>query len=164
MSPSEACWRILSFKIHSRKPVVEHVFFSLIGEKPIYFTEYEIMENVLEKANVIESMFTAWLAANEMYEEARNMTYGPFVSKFVYDKRSRSWKPRNKGFTIRRLMWVPPTIGELFFFRMMLTIVKGPTSFEDIRKVGETQYFSFRDACFAMEFLEDDMEFIFAIK
>lgn len=47
---------------------------------------------------------------------------------------------------------------------MMLTIVKGPTSFKDIRKVGETQYFSFRDACFAMEFLEDDMEFIFTIK
>ncbi|KAI5396015.1 hypothetical protein KIW84_062278 [Lathyrus oleraceus] len=47
---------------------------------------------------------------------------------------------------------------------MMLTVVKGPTTYEDILKVGGTQYFSFRDACFAMGFLEGDKEFILAIK
>ncbi|CAK8537345.1 unnamed protein product [Lathyrus sativus] len=47
---------------------------------------------------------------------------------------------------------------------MMLTVVKGPTTYDNIHKVGGTQYFSFRDACFAMGFLEDDNEFILAIK
>ncbi|XP_058751494.1 uncharacterized protein LOC131624562 [Vicia villosa] len=74
------------------------------------------------------------------------------------------WKPRKKGFTIGRLIWVPPSTGELYYLRMMLTVVKGPTTYEEIRKVGDRQYDSFRDACFAIGFLEDDREYIGAIK
>ncbi|XP_058727581.1 uncharacterized protein LOC131599128 [Vicia villosa] len=163
VSPSEACWRIFSYKIHGRKPAVERMFYHLIGEKAVYYTDHERMENVLEKASVTESMFSSWLIANGQYEEASQLTYGQFVSKFVYDKKKRTWKPRRKGFTIGRLIWVPPTTGELYYLRMMLTIVKGPKTYEDIRKVGDTQYHSFRDACFAMGFLTDDREYISAI-
>ena len=46
----------------------------------------------------------------------------------------------------------------------MLTISKGPTSFEDIRIVGGKLYPTFRDACFAMGLLQDDREYIEAIK
>lgn len=164
VSPSEACWRIYAYNIHGRKPSVERMFYHLIGEKSLYYTDFDTMENILEKASVTESMFSAWLVANSKYEEARFLTYGQFVSKFVYDKRKRLWKPRKKGFTIGRLIWVPPTTGELFYLRMMLTVVKGPTNYEDIRKIGDTQFDTFRDACFAMGFLEDDREYIEAIK
>ncbi|MCH85793.1 helicase-like protein, partial [Trifolium medium] len=47
---------------------------------------------------------------------------------------------------------------------MMLTVVKGPTCYEDIRTVKGTQYDSYRDACFASGFLGDDKEYIEAIK
>ncbi|XP_058775057.1 uncharacterized protein LOC131649304 [Vicia villosa] len=164
MSPSEACWRIYSYKIHGRRPAVERMFYHLVGEKAVYYADHDRMENILEKASVTESMFTAWLVANGKYEEARELTYGQFVSKFVYDKRSRTWKPRKKGFTIGRLIWVPPTTGELFYLRMMLTVVKGPSTYDEIHKVGGTQFDTFRDACFAMGFLEDDREYIGAIK
>ncbi|XP_058758996.1 uncharacterized protein LOC131632231, partial [Vicia villosa] len=164
VSPAEACWRLFSYKIHGRKPAVERMFYYLIGEKPLYYTDFERMENVLEKASITESMFTSWLLANDRYEEAQQLTYGQFVSKFVYVKKTRSWKPRKKGFTIGRLIWVPPTTGELYYLRMMLTVVKGPKTYEDICKVGDRQYDSFRDACFAMGFLEDDREYIGAIK
>jgi hypothetical protein len=164
ISPSEACWRIFSFKTHGRKPAVERMFFHMVGEKAIYFTDHSRMENVLEKASVTESMFTAWLIANQQYQAARELTYGQFVTKFVYNKKDRVWTPRKRGFTIGRLIWVPPTTGELFYLRLMLTVVKGPTSYEDIRKIGLIQYHSFRDACFAMGFLDDDKEFIGAIR
>ncbi|XP_058761349.1 uncharacterized protein LOC131634741 [Vicia villosa] len=164
VSPSEACWRIYSYNIHGRKPAVERMFYHLVGEKPIYYTDYARMENVLETASVTESMFTAWLVANAKYEEAQTLTYGQFVSKFVYHKKKREWKPRKKGFTIGRLIWVPPTTGELFYLRMMLTVAKGPTTYEEIRTVDNIQYDTFRDACFAMGFLEDDKEYIAAIK
>ncbi|XP_058761932.1 uncharacterized protein LOC131635331 [Vicia villosa] len=163
VSPSEVCWRIFSYNIHGRKPSVERMFFHLIGEKAIYYTDHERMENVIEKASVTESMFSSWLVANEKYEEARLLTYDEFVTKFVYEKRKRLWKPRKRGFTIGRLVWVPPTTGELYYLRMMLTVAKGPTCYEDIRKVGDTQYESFRDAYFAIGFLEDDREYIGAI-
>lgn len=74
------------------------------------------------------------------------------------------WKPQKNGFTIGYLIWVPHSTGELFCLRMMLTILKGPITYEEIRKVGETQYGSFRDTCFAMGFLEDDREYIGDIK
>ncbi|XP_058775595.1 uncharacterized protein LOC131649862 [Vicia villosa] len=47
---------------------------------------------------------------------------------------------------------------------MMLTVAKGPTTYEEIRTVDNIQYDTFRDACFAMGFLEDDKEYIAAIK
>ncbi|XP_058773334.1 uncharacterized protein LOC131647463 [Vicia villosa] len=122
------------------------------------------MENVLENTSVTDYMFNGWLSANSKYLEAQSLTYSQFVSKFVYHKREREWRPRKKGFTIGRLIWVPPTTGELFYLRMMLTVVKGPTSYEEIRKVGNSQYETFRDACFAMGYLEDDKEYIGALK
>ena len=164
ISPSEACWRIFSFSIHGQKPAVERMFFHMVGDEAIFFTDHSRMENVLKKASVTKSMFTAWLIVNQEYEAARDLTYGQFVSRFVYNKKTRSWTLRKRGFTIGRLIWVPPTIGELFYLRMMLTVVKDPRSYEEIRKVGEIQYDSFRDACYAMGFLDDDREFIGAIR
>jgi hypothetical protein len=47
---------------------------------------------------------------------------------------------------------------------MMLTVLKGPISYDDIKKVAGIQLKTFREACFAMGFLGDDKEFIGAIK
>ena len=47
---------------------------------------------------------------------------------------------------------------------MMLTRVKEPTSYEDMRTVNNVVYDSFREACFASGFLMDDKEYIAAIK
>jgi hypothetical protein len=164
ISPSEACWRIFGFSIHGRRPAVERMFFHLIGENSVYFTDNQQVEHVLEKPSVTESMFTSWLEANAKYAAARQLTYGEFVTQFVYVKKKRCWTPRKKGYTIGRLIWVPPCTGELYYLRMMLTVLKGPISYEDIKKVAGIQLKTFREACFAMGFLGDDKEFIGAIK
>jgi hypothetical protein len=136
----------------------------MVGENAIYYTDHDRMENILEKPSVTESMFTSWLQANQDYPSARRLTYGEFVTRFTYNKKKKVWTPRKRGFKIGRLVWVPPTTGELFYLRLMLTVVKGPTTYEEIRKVGDTQYLTFRDACFAMGFLGDDKEYIGAIR
>ncbi|CAJ2678900.1 unnamed protein product [Trifolium pratense] len=38
------------------------------------------------------------------------------------------------------------------------------TCYDDVRKIGDTQYLTYRDACFAMGFLKDDRVYITAIK
>jgi hypothetical protein len=164
VSPSEACWRIFSFPIHARKPAVERLFYHLEGQNSVYYQDYERIDEVLLKLSVTESMFIAWFEANKIYPAGRTLTYGQFVSKFVWKKKTRKWKPRKRGYTIGRLIWIPPSTGELYFFRMMLTVVQGPTCYDDVKKIGDTQYFSYRDACFAMGFLEDDRVYINAIK
>ena len=98
--------------------------------------------------------------ANRKYPEAKNLTYTQFVSKFVYVKTRRTWKPRKSGYTIGRLMWVPPSTGELYFLRLMLTVAKGPCSYEAIKTVGNIEYPTFKETCFAMGFIGDDKEYI----
>ena len=102
--------------------------------------------------------------ANKCFSEGRNLTYSEFVSKFVYNQKTRSWQLRKKGCTIGRLIWVPPMTRELFYLRMMLTACKGSISFEDIRTVTNIQYPTYREACFSMGFLQDDREFVEVIK
>ncbi|XP_058784409.1 uncharacterized protein LOC131659201 [Vicia villosa] len=86
ISPCEACWRINSFHIHGRRPAVECMFYHLVGEKAVYYTDRGRMENVLENASVTDSMFTGWLSANSKYPEAQSLTYGQFVSKLFTTK------------------------------------------------------------------------------
>ncbi|KAH1110930.1 hypothetical protein GYH30_009646 [Glycine max] len=136
ISPCESTWRIFCFPIHARKP----------------------------DPSILESKFLAWMNSNKCFSEGRNLTYSQFVSKFVYNQKARSWNLRKKGNTIGRLIWVPPTTGELFYLRMMLTACKGATSFEDIRTVENVLYPTYRETCFAMGFLQDDREFVEAIK
>ncbi|XP_052621302.1 uncharacterized protein LOC111898559 [Lactuca sativa] len=48
--------------------------------------------------------------------------------------------------------------------KILLNKVKGPTSFDDIRTVNGQTHSSFRDACYALGLLDDDKEYIDAIK
>jgi hypothetical protein len=72
--PCEACWRIFMFPIHGRKPAVERMFFHLLGEQAVYYTDYERLNDVLIKPSVTESMFTSWFEANKKYPEAKTLT------------------------------------------------------------------------------------------
>ncbi|XP_019451814.1 PREDICTED: uncharacterized protein LOC109353911 [Lupinus angustifolius] len=142
----------------------ERLYFHLQGEQPVYFNDHEDIDNILLRPTVSESMFTSWMEANKQYPEGRTLGYAQFVSKFVYVKKTRFWKPRKSGYTIGRLIWVSPCTGELYYLRMMLTVIKGPTCYEDIRTVSNIQYATFRDACFAMGLLKDDKEYIEALR
>lgn len=97
VSLSEACWRIFNYKIHGHKPSVDRMFFHLIREKDVYYTGFERMENILEKASVTESMFSSSLVANVKYEEAHSLTYGEFVTRFVYEKRNNYGNRKKEG-------------------------------------------------------------------
>ncbi|CAJ2628242.1 unnamed protein product [Trifolium pratense] len=45
-----------------------------------------------------------------------------------------------------------------------VTLYMWTTCYDDVRKIGDTQYLTYRDACFAMGFLKDDRVYITAIK
>jgi len=164
VSPCEACWRIFSFPIHGRNPAVERLFFHLPKEQAVYFKDDDVIDDIMGKATVSELMFIGWMECNKKYAEARELTYAQFVSKFVYVKKDRCWKPRKMGNTIGRLIWVPPSTGEVFYLRRMLTHVRGPTSYIDIRTINNVIYSTFREACLALGILADDTEYVEAIK
>lgn len=72
----------------------------------------------------------------------------------------RKWKVRQCRFALGRMYFIKPTAGEQFYLRTLLTVVKGPTSFDDLRRIpGQQQLLpTFYAACLARGLLEDDGE------
>ncbi|KAI5438086.1 hypothetical protein KIW84_023995 [Lathyrus oleraceus] len=77
--------------------------------------------------------------------------------------KNQRWRRHKRGYTIGRMIWLPPSKSRLYYLRMILTIVKGPTCYKDIKDVSGKVLDSFRDACFEMGFLEDNNEYVAAI-
>ncbi|XP_047964804.1 uncharacterized protein LOC125209244 [Salvia hispanica] len=105
-----------------------------------------------------ESKFLAWMEANKIYSQGRDLTYGEFPTKFVWKK--NHWEPRKQRYSIGRLFYVAPGSGDMYYLRCLLNIVKGASFYEDIRCVNGVQYETFRDACFALGLLDDDKEYV----
>ncbi len=90
---------------------------------------------------------------------ARQYTYQEFPEHFVWKENQRMWALRKRAqFAIGRMYFVSPLAGERFYLRTLLSIAKGPQSYEDLRTVGGVLQPSFRDACMAHGLLEDDGE------
>ncbi|XP_019161024.1 PREDICTED: uncharacterized protein LOC109157627 [Ipomoea nil] len=158
ISPPEAAWRIFGFDIQFRNPSVERLSFHLPNEQSIIFHDDDLVDDVVNRPTVAQSMFTAWFEANKKYAAGRQLTYSQMPTKFVWKNDKREWQPRQRNWAIGRIFYVPPNIGEIFYLRCLLNIVRGPTSFDEIKKVDGVQYNSFRDACYARGLIEDDKD------
>ncbi|CAH1419889.1 unnamed protein product [Lactuca virosa] len=134
--------------------------FHLPNQQQIVYGE----DDVLDKPSVAASKFTSWMECIAINSEARELTYVEFPTKFVWILNGRFWKQRKVGKVIGRIHSVSPNLGEAYFLRILLNTVKGPTSFDEIRTVNGETHSSFRDACYALMLLDDDKEYIDAIK
>lgn len=165
LSSCEACWRIFEFPIHYRKPVVQKLTFHLEKEQIICFNEKESLPSVLRKNHVDSTMFVQWFQANTQYPEGKSLTYVEFPEKFRWDNSAKMWIPRQRNIpVIGRLIYVQPATGELFYMRLLLNIVCGATSFEDLRTVNGVLYKTYKEACLHHNILGDDDEWHTAIK
>lgn len=109
-------------------------------------------------------MFLAWMEANQEYDMGRSLTYAQFPSMFTYDSNEKQWHPRQRGQSVGRLTFVPPSTRELYYMRLLLNVQVGCTSFEDIRTVNGIVFNTYREACGALHLLADDREYIELIK
>ena len=64
---------------------------------------------------------------------------------------------RTQSDKIGRIYSVHPASGELFYFRMLLMIVKGAKCYEDVRIYNGIVYSIFREACGSRGLLGDDI-------
>ena len=158
VSAIEACWRIFEFAIHHREPAVQRLSFHNEDEQPVVFEDTDFLNNVVDKPDIGKSKFTEWMKANALYEEARELTYSEFPTKWVWHRRDKEWKLRKSGRCIGRIYYAHPASGERFYLRMLLNVIKGPRSFEEIRTINNVLYPTFRSACYALGLLDDDKE------
>ncbi|XP_035840386.1 uncharacterized protein LOC118487551 [Helianthus annuus] len=166
ISACEASWRIFSNEVNYRSPSVMRLPFHLPGQQTVYFGPDEDINHVLNKPSVNSSMVLSWMQRNQDPDDtvARTLTYVQFPRFYVWKLDQRIWVPRIKGKTIGRIHSVSPSTDEAYYLRILLNKVKGPTSFDDIKTVNGRVYDTFRDACYALGLLDDDSEYIEAIK
>ncbi|XP_010469634.1 PREDICTED: uncharacterized protein LOC104749655 [Camelina sativa] len=163
VSASEADWRLFKFPIQYRSIPVMKLPFHPPGKQPVYYKRKENIEDVLERRANVDSMFMAYLKLNQVNEFARQFTYAEIPKYFTWDGKLKQWKLRERGFSIGRINYVPQKMEAEYYMRILLGIVTGPKSDEDIRTYRGVVYDTYKKACWARGILEDDQAYIDSI-
>ena len=91
--------------------------------------------------------------------DCRQLLYYEFPTRMTWNHKDREWTVRKGKFsTIGRMVYVSPTAGERYYLRLLLTTVRGATSFEDLRTIDDVLHPNFKSACIALGLLETDEE------
>ena len=113
------------------------------------------------KNTVAESQILKWMKLNQDDEFARTLLYSQILEYYVWNGRDREWNRRKDDRkVIRRVFHVPPSAENMFYIKMLLNHVRGPTCHADIRCVNGVLKESYKEACYAMSLLDDDKEYI----
>jgi hypothetical protein len=184
-SASEAAWRIFQFKMHGKEISIIHIYCltnTFTGQEPsvvrlpihlpheqhIVFDPSANAQHIVERTENADTALTAFFKFNQLSgpigDLARSLTYQDFPNHFVIktdpsNPRSKIWSHRQRHFfAIGRMFYVGPTAGERFYLRILLMIVKGPKSFDNLKSVNGGICETFHEACVRRGLLEDDGE------
>ena len=159
IGPVEACWRLFEFAMHLELPSVYRLPVHLEDEQQVIWREgADAAQQERAVENSQKTHLTQWFAANASFPDAVNYTYQEFPQHFVWVAKQKSWKPRERGFAIGRIRFVHPAAGETFYLRLLLTVVTGARSWNDLKLVDGVQHPTFQAACMAKGLLQDDGE------
>lgn len=107
----------------------------------VVYKENTKLQELLDNPNAKKTMLTEWFTANKNSTEDRDLTYCDFPTRYTWNAKNLRWNKRTSNHKkIGRLYYVNPMEEERFYLRMLLMIVKGATSYDDIYK-------TFKDAC-----------------
>ena len=168
ISAPEAVWHIFGFKSHHRSPAIQRLQIHLPNEQTITFDNDTDIIALLQNEHTRKTTLTEFFTANKQATEAaangerldfdcRELLYQEFPTHMTWNPVKRRWKRRQRiNNTIGRMYFVGPSGGERFYLRMLLTVVKGPTSFEDLRTYDGVVHPNFKSACIARGLLDSD--------
>ncbi|XP_062519604.1 uncharacterized protein LOC134194679 [Corticium candelabrum] len=162
---SEVTWRILDFPIHHRHPPVEHLYVHLENGQRVYFTEDNVRDRIAEPPR---TTLTAFFDLCREDDFAKTLLYCDVPRYYRWDRSSKKWKRRIQGIhveghpgikscdTLGRVYTIHPSAFECYCLRLLLHIVRGPTSYKDLRMVNQFKCATFRRACSIRGLLEDE--------
>ena len=137
VSAAESSWRIFGFRMHQHSPSVTRLQLHLPEMQVIRFNpKMETADDILRREDVNKTTLNAFFNTCQVQPElARDLLYPDFPSKFTWDPKLKVWNPRkNNHATIGRVMFCPPSAGERYYLRMLLYVVRGPSSFEALKE------------------------------
>ena len=179
---TEALWRLFGFPMHRMSPEVTQMAIHLPEDQNCFLKtkknprkseqqHQEEMKNAVKKQE--RTMLTAFFEVNKKEVEAREYLYPDILKHYTYNKVNKEFTKRvrktdgtinHPDGRLSNMVGRLPVIGlnmhqkELFFLRMLLYHVKGPTCFEDLRTVNGQICETFQQACIQLGLFEDDSE------
>lgn len=163
ISSSEAAWRIFSFPIHNRYPTVFHLAVHLENGQRVYFTSKNLTEKL---GNPPQTTLLKFFDLCKTDDFAKTLLYCEipqfFVwksNKFMRRKQGKcvdGWPGVKKDHALGRVYTIHPNNSECYYLRLLLHVVRGPTSFSSIKTVNGVVHPTFQSACKALGLLEDD--------
>lgn len=172
LSSNEAFWRIFGFRIHDRKPVVEHLTVHLENGQRVYFRNADQVQAMLRANDPPNSTLTAFFHLCRTDPFARTLRYYEVPTYYTWVRASKTWRRRVQGISvdgwpgdvrsaaIGRVYTVHPSQDECFFLRILLMKVRGPTWFDSLKEFEGETYQTYRLACIARGLLDDDLHLI----
>ena len=102
----------------------------------------------------------AFFRYNTDYVDRQSYLYQEFSAHYIFNIKKWEQQPYQKGFAISCIYYCNLFIGEKYYLQMLLTIIQGLQSFNNICTIVDMQYTTFKAACTALGLLEDDCEWI----
>ncbi|XP_021991140.1 uncharacterized protein LOC110887887 [Helianthus annuus] len=131
VSPPEAMWRIFAFNLSQIYPTVLALQLHLPKNHTVTFTDTAIISEIIHRERDKHTMLTAFFEKNRQEPAARQQRRGRIVS-------------------------ANPAEGERYYLRLLLTHIRGPTSFEHLRIVQGVEHPTFRKAALENGLIEND--------
>lgn len=171
ISSTEAVWRILGFLIHERFPTVVHLAVHLENGQRIYFNP----QNLVDKLNnPKKTTLLAFFKLCQKDDFAKTLLYFEVPAYYVwnnntFERRKRGidvegWSGVKKDQALGRVYTVHPNNAECYYLRMLLHVIRGPTSFEVLKMVDGVLHPTFQSACKALRLIEDDEHWCAALE
>lgn len=111
----------------------------------------------------------AWLILNRKNavrnneKHARDYLYAEIPAYFTWDVTNKQFKKRSSGFSLGHINYVLRKMEDEYFFRVLLNIVIGPQSYDEIKTYNVDVYKTYKEACFLRGILDDYQVFILMV-
>ncbi|XP_060210795.1 uncharacterized protein LOC132637774 [Lycium barbarum] len=134
VSPPEAGWRIFRFPISEMSPSVYRLQLHLEGQQFVSFKKNMDVNAIVNNPMIRKIMLTEFFYMNRTDHHATelNLLYREFPEHFVWSSGENFWARRQRRSTVGRIVTCHPTEGERYYLRLLLTHVRGPTSYADL--------------------------------
>ncbi|XP_068466667.1 uncharacterized protein [Phaseolus vulgaris] len=153
----EALWKIFRFTLYRMNPSVERLQIHLPNRHQVCFYKHQNISDVLNDDNTSKTMLTEFFSLNFRDPHSRSYLYREITQHYCWHNRQKEWYPRrSRKKVIGRIYTVSPSEGEKFFLRILLSHIRGPTSWEYLLSPNQTYCPTFKKAAEKWGFLESD--------